>query len=170
MPFVKLPSKELTMKTELDLSEAFGAIPMGLIQKLQSCTVEQKINVLDEWLMKAYKQHQNTSIFSEAIQEFGNDYSLQNVLSAEGYSYSTLERHFKKEAGLTPKQYQCLRRYKSAIIEIYETQNPDWAHYVQKYGYFDQSHFIKDIKRFTGFTPSQLLETPSLLSFRSVRI
>jgi len=38
--------------------------------------------------------------------------------------------------------------------------------YVVKYGYFDQWHFIKEIKRYSGFIPSQVLEEKNLLNYR----
>ena len=39
---------------------------------------------------------------------------------------------------------------------------------VDKYNYFDQSHFIKEIKRYTSFTPKQLLDQPALPDFRRI--
>jgi AraC-like DNA-binding protein len=38
--------------------------------------------------------------------------------------------------------------------------------FVCRYGYHDQSHFIKEVRRFTGFTPQQLLQIPVLADHR----
>ncbi|MEM9895979.1 MAG: AraC family transcriptional regulator, partial [Bacteroidota bacterium] len=102
----------------------------------------------------------------EMAEELKEDCSPKNILSDTNYSYSTLERYFKKETGLTLKGFQTLTRFKLATEELYTTQNQNWIHYVDKFKYFDQSHFIKEIKRFSGFTPSQLLNTPGLISYR----
>lgn len=88
------------------------------------------------------------------------------ILEKTGYSLSTLERHVKRETGLTPKAFLGLRKYKAAVEEIHNNQHQDWQYYVEKYNYTDQSHFIKTVKRYTGFTPTQLIKNPNLISFR----
>ena len=93
-------------------------------------------------------------------------FDLPSIMEATGYSYATIERYFKRETGLTPKKYQSLRRNKQAVTEICSTKNDDWMHYVNQYGYYDQAHFVKDIKRYTKFTPSQLIAAPSFVAYR----
>jgi len=92
--------------------------------------------------------------------------SIQNLLSKTNYSISTLERHVKREIGMTPKAFLSLKKYKEAVEEIHNDDDYDWQYYVDKYNYTDQSHFIKTIKRYTGFTPTQLIKAPNLISFR----
>ncbi|MEM9930506.1 MAG: helix-turn-helix domain-containing protein, partial [Bacteroidota bacterium] len=90
----------------------------------------------------------------------------QDLMARTNYSRSTLERYFKKDTGLTPKKFQTLHRFRLAINELYDTGNTDWLHYVEKYGYFDQSHFIKEVKRYTSLTPSKILRRPGLHPYR----
>ena len=91
---------------------------------------------------------------------------IVDILEKTGYSISTLERYIKNETGLTPKKFLSLRKYKAALEEINLDENPDWQYYIHKYHYFDQSHFIKTIKHFTNFTPSQIVANSNLISFR----
>lgn len=92
--------------------------------------------------------------------------SPQEIMARTNYSYSTLERHFKRETGLTPKKFQTLRRFRLAVNELYDTGNTDWLHYVEKFGYFDQSHFIKEVKRYSSLTPGEILQRPGLQFYR----
>jgi len=65
-----------------------------------------------------------------------------------------LQRITLKYAGLTPKQVQSMLRCRLAVRHIQQTgMVSDFFHY----GYYDQNHFIKEIKRWSGHTPKQLL-------------
>jgi AraC-like DNA-binding protein len=76
-----------------------------------------------------------------------------------------LERMFKKYVGLSPKFYARIIRF-SYIFQIIHDQNPDWADIVYAAGYYDQSHFIRNFKAFTGEDPSAYLFThPTLANF-----
>ena len=103
---------------------------------------------------------------SEFMGEWGNDFSLENIRKHTRYSYSTIERRFKSETGINPKQFFTLRRFKNAFVNLVTTKNTNWMDYVAKYGFFDQSHFIKEIKRYSGLTPSQVLDQKNLLNYR----
>ena len=102
-------------------------------------------NELDDWFAGYYKKEREGFVI-EMVQEVSEHCDLKIIMAATNYSYSTIERYFKKDTGLTPKKFQSLQRYKKAIRELYVTRNSDWQHYVLKYGYYDQSHFIREIK------------------------
>jgi len=136
-----------------------------MVQKLRSVVVEDRASILDDFFLSVYTSD-HEGFISELCSGLNEDYTLAEIMSITQYSYSTLERYFKKDTGLTPKRYQTLKRYKAAVEEIYDTRNEDWMHYVVKYGYYDQSHFIKEIKRYTSYTPAQLLQITGLRSFR----
>lgn len=70
-----------------------------------------------------------------------------------------MERHFMEEIGISPKEMLQIFRINKAIRMLAKEPNANLAGLSYLSGYFDQSHFIKDIKRITGFTPGQLQET-----------
>ncbi|WP_256009086.1 helix-turn-helix transcriptional regulator [Desertivirga xinjiangensis] len=68
-----------------------------------------------------------------------------------------LERIFKKEVGLTPKKFISIIRNKSAMRELQQrSPGTTLLHIALKYGYYDHSHLCKEIKKFSGQTPSVL--------------
>lgn len=121
--------------------------------------------ILDDYFRKKLKSNFNGFLL-DLLFDLPYDAGIPQILKKTGYSLSTLERHVKKETGLTPKRYLSLRKYKAAIEEIHLDRNHDWQHYVEKYNYFDQSHFIKTIKAFTNFTPNQIVANANLISYR----
>lgn len=166
LPFVRNSAKELMSNCICNADEVFGTSVNQLAQYLKNKPADQIALEIDHWLSGFY-QADREGFLVEMASELKSQCSPSAIMAKTNYSYSTLERYFKKETGLTPKKYQSLQRYKYAVEEIYSTQNIDWMHYVNKYGYYDQSHFIKEIKRYTTFTPAQLLSIPGLLKFRT---
>ncbi len=165
LPFVNHTSYDLITNPVSDGQEIFGDQIDKLNQHVSKLDSQSIVNELDHFFSSNLNAEKEGFISEMAI-EMENTSNLKSLLNKTNYSYSTLDRYFKKDTGLSPKQFHTLRRYKLAVQEIYNSRNSNWIHYVNKYGYFDQSHFIKDIKRHTSFTPSQLLQTKGLLNFR----
>ena len=169
LPFLKYKAEEIMSNPICKAQDIFGLPIERLATHLKLSPIERKVAALDEFFL-SYYCNRREGFISDLVNQFKKPLSLNKILELTNYSYSTLERHFKRDTGLTPKQYQCLRRYKAAVEEIYDTQNTDWIYYVEKFGYFDQSHFIKEIKRYTTFTPAQLLSTPGLRTYRPKKV
>lgn len=66
-----------------------------------------------------------------------------------------LERNFKKHIGLSPKEYSNIIRFQNALSLI-KNENRSLLDIALECGYYDHSHLVNEIKRNTGFPPSQL--------------
>lgn len=75
------------------------------------------------------------------------------------FHYKTLERHFKTTAGLSPEHYLKIRRFNQAVKIMYSGKFSSLTEVAYDAGYYDQSHFIRDFKRFSGQTPLQFLKS-----------
>lgn len=64
-----------------------------------------------------------------------------------------LERLFKSHVGLSPKFYSRIIRL-GHIFELMQQGDQSWSDLVYHSGFYDQSHFIKNFKEFTGEDPS----------------
>lgn len=82
----------------------------------------------------------------------------------------TMERQFKNALGISPKTFQRLVRFEKSLHLLKNPiyQNSAAIGYILNYT--DQSHFIKDFKRFTNITPSQFQKNHFLLSESSAFI
>ena len=169
MPFLKIKADLLINEGLFYAEEIYGEQFKLLVDKLKQLQFSQMPAVLDEFFNAAYDISQEGFI-TELAGSLESNPSIAHLKQLTNYSTSTLERYFKKETGMTPKKYINLHRYKFAVEEIYDSGNSDWLHYVEKYRFFDQSHFIKEIKRYTGLTPGQLLRTPGLHEFRPEKL
>jgi len=81
--------------------------------------------------------------------------SVAGLAAELGLSERQLERRFLERVGLSPKRFARLRRFARAV-ELAPGAGK-LSEVAQEAGYFDQSHFIRDFRRFTGKTPGEHL-------------
>lgn len=79
--------------------------------------------------------------------------SIKNLCDTGKKSERQLQRLFKKYVGLSPKYYARIIRF-NYIFQLIKDKNRNWADIVYQSGYYDQSHFIRNFKAFTGEDPS----------------
>ncbi|MEV6632957.1 helix-turn-helix domain-containing protein [Actinoplanes sp. NPDC051470] len=76
-------------------------------------------------------------------------------LAAElGVSHGHLDREFTTTVGLGPRVVSRILRLRALLAAIDVYAPVDWPGLAAAYGWFDQSHFIRDFRRHTGVTPS----------------
>lgn len=89
--------------------------------------------------------------------------NLSTLSNKLNISPKTLNRLFKKYTGITPKKYIALTRFNHTISSLKKLEIEHFTKASVQYGYFDQSHFIKDCKRFCRDNPKNILK--SLIPF-----
>ena len=82
------------------------------------------------------------------------DVRITDLAREQGISTRQFERSFKEFAGLTPKLYARVARFQSATQLKIEGIR-DLTEIAYACGYYDQSHFINDFRRFSGYTPKE---------------
>ena len=99
-----------------------------------------------------------------------NDFfdNIENVASRYGITSRYLQKLFLQYTGLTPKLYSKINRFQNSL-RLVTKRDGSLTSIAYNCGYFDQSHFIREFKSFTGFTPSgysfeKSLITPMALS------
>jgi hypothetical protein len=75
----------------------------------------------------------------------------------DGYTvrlnYKWLERNFKKHLGISPQSYLLIRRFLNAYMDLDSLTSKDLLQIAIDNGYYDDNHFIKDFRRFSGVPP-----------------
>lgn len=89
-------------------------------------------------------------------QENGSS-SLDDLSSKSLISPRQLQRSFQENIGFSPKTYGRIIRFQK-IFEYFD-RNPraSMLDITYEFGYFDQSHFIREFKAFAGVKPSKFL-------------
>ncbi|MEQ9468520.1 MAG: helix-turn-helix transcriptional regulator [Ekhidna sp.] len=118
--------------------------------------MKQKVELAESWLKRHLPnlnpQEKIRTCISQ-IHESHGMIDMDQMACEAALSARQLERLFKKVIGLTPKFYCRIIRF-NYIFDVIKDQNDSWVRTALKSGYFDQSHFIKNFKEFTGEEPS----------------
>lgn len=90
---------------------------------------------------------------------------VQQLVRKTGYTHKHVLQLFKKYTGMAPKYYQRIWRFNNSLKDILGAGSPvNWMDVAFKNGFYDQSHFIKEFRHFTGFNPQTYLDTGSTCS------
>ncbi len=165
LPFVRLKSEMLTKAPLILANKLFGPSidKLGMAWKtMPNLSIGAQLDQYFTDLM----EEDRVGFILDLYSERDDFYTVGALESRLAYSTSTIERHFKKETGLTPKKYMMMKRFRSCLHEILENDHRNWMEYVVKYQYHDQSHFIKEMKRFTGLSPQSIMLDDSLPKYR----
>jgi AraC-like DNA-binding protein len=79
------------------------------------------------------------------------------LADAAGVSGNHLATQLKSHVGVTPKRMARIYRFARLIVSVDTLRPVDWAGLAQTAGYFDQAHFSREFKDFTGHTPTEYL-------------
>jgi methylphosphotriester-DNA--protein-cysteine methyltransferase len=135
------------------------------VEKIEAQLAEAKNNALrfhyaEQFLLSHINHGAADTLIQYALQEIkraNGNIRIDELLASLPISRDPFEKRFKKFTGTSPKQFSKIVRLRH-LIENYST-NKNIADAVYQAGYFDQSHFIKDFKTFTGKTPQLFFQS-----------
>lgn len=96
-----------------------------------------------------YDSHE---LLHRLIDEVKKENNIEIVSKQIGISRKHLTRLLKKKIGLTTKTYANIIRFMKAKEML--NDGFDLSEILYRCGYYDQSHFIKEFKKFSGKTPN----------------
>jgi AraC-like DNA-binding protein len=162
--FTGMPASAL-LNSMVPAEELFGAAAKEWASRLyRPANGEDRAHILDrvflDLLLPAAQEWMVVRSAVEVIrggqeggQEEGQEEStVQGICEQTGWYYKKLERAFLQAVGYTPKYYSRIVRFNKAIRHMSKGKSSlTSVSYLS--GYYDQSHFIRDFKKFAGTTP-----------------
>ena len=89
----------------------------------------------------------------------GGPLRVRDVVDELGMSHKHFIEQFRRQVGLTPKLFCRIRRFQDVLQRVATEQPLDWADVAAECGYFDQAHFVRDFRAFSGLTPMSYIST-----------
>jgi len=83
---------------------------------------------------------------------------IKAILKEDLSKRRQLERKFFKQVGLSPKQLGKVIRLQAALKLLLNHQGGKLTEIAYQSDYYDQAHFNKDFKDFTGINPKDFLQ------------
>jgi AraC-like DNA-binding protein len=101
-------------------------------------------------------------LVTESLRLIGKDIRsirVPHLLKRLNVSERQLERRFIRAIGVSPHQYIRILRFREAMRLMKANQFERLSDVAYDFNYVDQSHFIKDVRAFSGYTPKRLVQT-----------
>lgn len=118
------------------------------LEVLQNYFIEKTANIkLDSFINMIRKINGKTNIkfVTELAQSFG-------------YSERHLNRIFKERCGVSPKVFLNIIRLHESLKLLINHESDKLIHLALESGFYDEAHFIKEIKRYCGLSPTDLIK------------
>lgn len=159
VPFAGMPLKEMDNKA-VALEELYGKEGLEIENKiLNAPTTSERIRLIEAFLMYRLK---DTGMIDHIVRS-----TIDTIITANGQlpvnklseqmniNRRQLERKFSSNVGLSPKQLCRVIRLQAALKMLLSKQFTSLTALAYEGEYYDQAHFIKDFKEFTGRTPRE---------------
>lgn len=160
--FIEFSLNELANK-ETPLNILFGdKITIQLSQKIiQAKTTNERIEIIEGFLFDRLK---DTATIDNIVKSTIDTMFLSNgskplniILKDDLTKRRQLERKFTKQIGISPKQLGKVIRLQATLQMLLNQTTKTLTDIAYESEYYDQAHFIKDFKEFTGITPKKFL-------------
>jgi len=142
---------------DLDLSwDALARELKGHVTKGRYSAAWQSLQ--DYLLKKALARTYDAKLLQSAAKLLFHTRGQCRVEELADYCHTSvrqLQRHFEQAIGVSPKFYARTIRFEQAQRRLMFHPETDLTELAYDCGYFDQAHFIKDFRAFTGRTPSE---------------
>jgi len=89
------------------------------------------------------------------IRNTGGQVSIRGIAKQLATSYDPLEKRFRRVVGASPKQFASIVRFQEAVKSY--RRGDSLTAIAHAAGYFDQSHFVRTFRAFTGEAPRRFL-------------
>lgn len=165
--FVTIPIKNLANK-ETPIELLFGEkTATELEQKIIKATnSSERIEIIESFLLDKLNEKNTidkivkTTI--DALLATGGSASISTILRDDLSKRRQLERNFNKQIGVSPKQLGKVIRLQTALKMLLNKKTENLTDIAYESEYFDQAHFIKDFKEFTGINPKEFLDNEKM--------
>ncbi len=173
-PFLGLPAGDLA-DTHVDLETLWGPSAGRLRERLcEARTSAERFQALQEALLSRLRHgvEQHYAV-SAALEVFGKNPAgprVREVAKRLGLSQRRFIQVFKAEVGITPKLFSRIQRFQQTRTFIQHNPPINWAELAVDFGYFDQSHLIREFLEFSGLSPTDYINRHSRFIESDVRV
>ncbi|MCJ7936317.1 MAG: helix-turn-helix domain-containing protein [Chryseobacterium sp.] len=168
VPFASIPIKEMDDKA-VPLEKLFGITGTELEENVfYASTVQEKIDFVEAFLLERLNTETIDRIVQSTVDlllKVNGQISVHELSAQTNINRRQLERRFSSAIGLSPKQLSKTIRLQATLKHLLNKEYTSLTTLAHESEYYDQAHFIKDFKEFTGLTPKEFYGDNLQMSF-----
>lgn len=154
LPFLRAPAHEFTDRI-IPLDDLGDRGLSRLWGDLQAVTSEARMGAIEAFLLRRCAERRAPSgalVAVESLLQGGR--SVQEVAAASGMGVRRLQRWFRQEVGVGPKQLSRIGRLQRSLPLLADARRKI-SHVALDAGYADQAHFGREFRQLSGITPAR---------------
>lgn len=160
--FFDLPIQNFLDQT-IDATTLWENDSKKIITELKTLSsLEERFKSVERFLLEKLKQHKKEETEADnaikLIRKTKGSLTIEEVCAETGLSKKQLERKFLATAGIMPKAFSRITRFINICQNLDEQKDKTLTQLTYECGFYDQAHFIKEFKEFSGFTPKEFFE------------
>ena len=153
--FSSNPANEL-FNLSISLDDIFEKSKVNEVEEKLAIasTDQQRIKIIEHFLLAQLKNIETDKLIVEAVKliyQSKGTIRVKELNEKLFISQSPFEKRFRKVVGTTAKKFASIVRFNSVLNNMNQAKSLTEICYENSF--FDQAHFIKDFKQFTGHTP-----------------
>lgn len=154
--FFKQPLYEL-FEQSVPLNNFFSTSEISYIEErlAETNNNKKKIAIIEQFFYSKLIDNKPDKLVTQAITKIQLSNGLLKIKELANslfISQDAFEKRFRKATGATPKQFASIVKMKTIILQ--KPASLSLLDIALENGYYDQAHFNKDFKLFTGQTPT----------------
>jgi len=173
-PFLGLSAYELA-NTHIDLAAIWGRQAAEIRERLAIApSSRHRFRFLEQALLSRLRHrlehHPAVSLALDGLHSTNSHALVRKLAREAGVSDRRFIEVFRSEVGLNPKLFHRVQRFQRVMIQVQRLPEPEWEQLALEYGYFDQSHLIRDFIAFSGLSPGDYLRRLGALHERGMTV
>lgn len=151
-----VPPANKLFNLSLSLDDIFDKKSVNEVEEQLAVAITDigRIKIVEQFLLSQLKHIHTDKIIAQAVKmiyQSKGSIRMKELSEKLFISQSPLEKRFRKIVGTTPKKFTSIVRFNAILDKLKETKSLIEICY--EHHFFDQAHFIKQFKQFTGDTP-----------------
>lgn len=160
-PFLGPPAHEMA-DAHVNLDALWGRSAAEVREQLSAvASPEHRFLLLEKLLVSRLRSspehHGAVALALDRFARHGTRTTTRDLARQAGLSQKRFIDVFRSEVGLAPKTFNRIVRFQRVLADVHRRSAADWTHLALEYGYFDQSHLIRDFLAFSGLCPADYL-------------
>lgn len=158
LALLRVPLAELTNRV-VDLDLILGSSIERLRQRLmEAASLERRFQILERYLLEriasARAPRAEVGYALTRLARTRGAVRMRSLAVETGISQKHLIDLFHEQVGMAPKRYARIVRLNALLKEV---SSSNWADLAARFGYYDQPHFVREFREFSGTTPTEFL-------------
>jgi AraC-like DNA-binding protein len=156
-----MPMDRITNRT-VELEDAVGIEARRLTEQLaEARDWATRFDIVDRFLEARLARHDpvrpEVSWAWRQLEQNGGQVAVEALLKKLSWSRKRLAAQFKEQIGIPPKLAARIFRFHRAANLALDSHRTGWTEIAHRAGYYDQAHFVREFREFSGSTPTEFL-------------